>query len=321
MKRILILITAATLACATPQRGSFEPAGSPLAEKSKTVIFIHGMFMVPASWDGFRKQFEAKGYKTIAPAWPLHEGSAADLRKAHPDKALGALKLEDVIEHYRKIIREQKEKPILVGHSMGGLIVQILMQEGLGAAGIAIDSAPPRGLISLKFSFLKSNWGVISPFADKHEPILLTQDQFNYAFVHTLPESEQTSIYQTYVVPESRLVGNGPTTDAAAVDFDKQRLPLLLIAGENDHIIPASLNYSNFQKYQDSKSRTEFRMFEGRTHWIAGQKGFEEVAEYSIDWLARNSQKYCMKLEMHFRPPFAIAGIVAVQHEIADARR
>ncbi len=289
MKKVLIILAATVLACSTPQRGSFAPSGAAVAEKSKTVIFIHGMFMVPASWEAWRKHFEARGYRTLAPAWPQHEGAPADLRKAHPNKALGALKLEDVLAHYRKIIREEKQKPILIGHSMGGLIVQILMQEGLGAAGIALDSAPPKGLISLKFSFLKSNWGVISPFADKEEPILLTQDQFNYAFVHSLSEAEQKEIYDAHVVPESRLVGNGPTTDAAAIDFDRARLPLLLIAGEEDHIIPASLNFSNFQKYESSKSRTEFRMFPGRTHWIAGQKGWEEVADFVLDWLKQNS--------------------------------
>jgi len=274
--------------CSTPPAARFEPVGASATAKTKTVIFVHGMFMAPASWDGWRKHFEAKGYKTLAPAWPSHEGTPAELRASHPNKQLGALKLEDVLELYRKVIKDQKEKPILIGHSMGGLIVQLLMQEGLGAAGVAIDSAPPKGLISLRWSFLKSNWGVISPFADKSEPILLTQEQFNYAFVHTLSEGEQKAVYDSYVVPESRMVGNGPTTDVAAIDFSKRRLPLLMIAGEQDHIIPPSLNFSNFKKYEDSHSRTEFRMFDGRTHWIAGQKGWEEVADFVIDWLKRN---------------------------------
>ncbi|MCE9597953.1 MAG: alpha/beta hydrolase [Spirochaetia bacterium] len=276
------------LQCSTPGQGRFEPQGSARISKSKTVVFVHGMFMTPASWADWQKYFEAKGYKTLAPAWPLHEGKPADLRAAHPNPELARLKLDDVVESYRKVIREQKEKPILIGHSMGGLVVQLLMQEGLGAAGIAIDSAPPQGLISLKFSFLKSNWGVISPFANKEEPLLLTPEQFNYAFVNTQPEAEQKAVYDSFVVPESRLVGNGPTTDVAKIDFSKPRPPLLIIAGEEDHIVPASLNYSNFQKYEPSPSRTEFRLFKARTHWIAGQKGWEEVADFVLDWINRN---------------------------------
>lgn len=283
-----LILTLFVAACSTPGQARFEPQGAQTVAKTKTVIFIHGMFMTPASWANWQKYFESRGYKTLAPAWPYHEGKPSDQRASHPNAQLGKLTLDDVLESYRKVIREQKEKPILIGHSMGGLIVQLLMQEGLGAAGIAIDSAPPKGLISLKFSFLKSNWGVISPFANKEEPLLLSPEQFNYAFVHTLTESEQKSVYDSFVVPESRLVGNGPTTDTAAIDFSKGRLPLLMIAGELDHITPASMNYSNFQKYESSPSKTEFRMFNGRTHWIAGQKGWEEVADFVLEWINRN---------------------------------
>lgn len=283
-----LILALAFVNCTTPGQGRFEPQGAATIQKTKTVIFVHGMFMTPASWAHWQKYFESRGYKTLAPAWPYHEGKPSDLRAAHPNAQLGKLKLDDVLESYRKVIREQKEKPILIGHSMGGLIVQLLTQEGLAAAGIAIDSAPPKGLISLKYSFLKSNWGVISPFANKEEPLLFTQEQFNYAFVHTLPEAEQKAVYDAFVVPESRLVGNGPTTDVAAIDYTKARSPLLLIAGEMDHITPASMNYSNFQKYETSPSRTEFQLFKGRTHWIAGQKGWEEVADFVLEWINRN---------------------------------
>lgn len=246
------------------------------------------MYMIPSSWDGWRKYFEARHYKTLAPAWPCHQGTAAELREAHPNEELGAVEMEDLLEMYRKIIKDQKEKPILVGHSMGGLIVQLLMEEGLGAAGVAIDSAPPKGLISLRFSFLKSYWPVNRPLADPSKPILLTKRQFNYAFVHTLAGDEQEAVYEKFVVPDSRRVGRGPQTDDGIVDYCKPRRPLLIISGKEDHIIPSALNYSNFKKYEDSPSRTEFRMFDGRTHWIVRQEGWEEVAAFVEDWLARN---------------------------------
>jgi pimeloyl-ACP methyl ester carboxylesterase len=145
--------------------------------KSKTVVFVHGMFMTPLAWEKWEAHFAAKGYKTLAPAWPLHDLPIEDQRKNHPNPKLGELTLDTVLSHYRQVLKGLDEKPILVGHSMGGLIVQILLAEGLGAAGIAIDSAPPKGVISLKYSFLKSNWPVISPSAKVSEPFFLPQNR------------------------------------------------------------------------------------------------------------------------------------------------
>jgi pimeloyl-ACP methyl ester carboxylesterase len=254
--------------------------------KSKTIIFIHGMFMTPASWIKWEEYFKSKGYKTFAPAWPIgHTGSASELRKKHPDKELGKLDLETVAKHYETIIKEQKEKPILIGHSMGGLVVQLLMQKNLAEAGIAVNSAPPKGIISLKWSFLKSNWAVISPFANKEEPYLMDQEAFNYAFVHTLPETEQKAVYESNVVPESRLVGNGPDSEQGKVDFTKKKEPLLFIAGAEDRIIPSSLNEQNFKAYTINSSPTTFKEFPSRTHYIIGQKGYEEITDFILNWL------------------------------------
>lgn len=255
------------------------------AAPTKTAVFVHGMFMTPLCWEHWTKHFEQRGYKTHAPAWPEHDAPIEEQRKRHPSAALGALTLDQVLEHYRKVLRALDEKPILVGHSMGGLIVQRLIEEGLGAAGVAIDSAPPKGVISLKYSFLKSNWGAISPTAKLDEPISLTFEQFQYAFVHTLPPAEQQAAYERYVVPESRRVAKGPTTEAAALHYERPRPPLLLLAGAEDHIIPASLNHANFQKYQNTPAIIDFHEFQSRTHWIIAQKGWQEVADYALDWI------------------------------------
>ena len=171
---------------------------------------------------------------------------------------------------------------------MGGLIVQILLSEGLGAAGIAIDSAPPKGVISLKYSFLKSNWPVLSPSAKVSEPFYPTRQNFDYSFSNCVPNAEQQAAYERFAVPESRRVGKGPTTDAAKINFSTARPPLLLVAGSLDHIIPASLNRSNYDKYERSPSITDFREFEGRCHFIIGQNGWEEVADYVLDWIGKN---------------------------------
>jgi len=253
---------------------------------SKTIVFIHGMFVTPTSWKKWQQYFEARGYRTLAPAWPEHEPPAAAQRARHPNGALARLELADLVEHYRKIVRGLDEKPILIGHSMGGLIVQLLLQEDLGVAGIAIDSAPPKGVITLAWSFLKSNWPAINPFASKNKPIYLDEKSFHYAFTNTLSEEQSRAAWNAEVVPESRRVGKGPTTAAAQIDFARPRPPLLMIAGEKDHIVPAALNQKNFARYQ-GPSITELRTFSGRDHWIIASDGWQEVADYVRGWIEK----------------------------------
>lgn len=257
------------------------------ADKSSLVVFVHGMFMTPLCWEHWESHYRSRGLRTLAPPWPEHESSIDAQRGAHPNAKLGAVTLEQLVQHYRSILLAQDEKPFLVGHSLGGLLVQLLVSEGLARAGVAIDSAPPQGVISLKWSFLKSNWPAINPFAREADPIALSFEQFQYAFVNGLPPDEQKAAYSRYAVPESRRVGKGPTTAAAAIDFARPRPPLLFIAGSEDHIIPASLNRRNHAKYRASGSVTDFKEFAGRTHFIIGQRGWEEVADYALDWLMR----------------------------------
>ncbi|MFO0615716.1 MAG: alpha/beta hydrolase [Polyangiaceae bacterium] len=254
---------------------------------SASIVFIHGMFVTPACWEEWVARFEGKGYRCSAPAWPLHERPVAEQRAKHPDPELGALSIPALVEHFARIIEGLGEPPILVGHSMGGLLVQLLVQRGLAKAGVAIDSAPPKGVASFKWSFLRSNWPVISPFVSKHKPFFMSFEQFVYTFVHTLPPDEQRAAYERHVVPESRIVGRGTLSDAAAIDFDRPHAPLLFVAGELDRIIPASLNRSNHARYKDAGSITELVEFPGRTHYIIGQPGWTEVADHVEAWLAR----------------------------------
>jgi pimeloyl-ACP methyl ester carboxylesterase len=247
----------------------------------KNVVFIHGMFMTHRCWDGWVRRFAARGWQTQAPPWPLHEDEPSVIRARHPDAALGALTLDAVVAHYAQLLEPMAEKPFLVGHSMGGLVTQLLLSKKLGAGGVAVDSAPPKGVISLKWSFLKSNWPVIT--GKKDQSFLPSLEQFRYAFAHTLPLDDVRRIYDAEVVPESRRVGNGPTTDAAKIDFAAQTWPLLFISGGDDHIIPASLNRSNFKKYPKS----ELKEFPGRVHYTLSQTGWEEVCDYAIDWLEK----------------------------------
>ena len=292
-KHLLALVSACALlalsGCASPQSIESKRApGVARIPQTRTVVFVHGMFMTPLCWADWEKHFQARGFTTIAPAWPEHNKPLDEQRRAHPSAKLAKLTLYDVLELYRAEIKRLPEPPILIGHSMGGLIVQLLLSEGLGAAGIAVDSAPPKGVISLKYSFLKSNWPMINPSAKLDEPIHLGVDAFRYAFANTRPPSEQEAAYARFVVPESRRIGKGPTTDDAAIDFGRARAPLLFIAGSEDHIIPASLNRKNLGRYESTPAITDFREFAGRDHLLIAEEGWQELADYVLAWLDKN---------------------------------
>jgi pimeloyl-ACP methyl ester carboxylesterase len=252
--------------------------------KPRTIVFIHGMYMTPLCWEKWIDTFDAKGFKSIAPPWPGHNGPVQELRR-RPDPELGNLSLSQVVDFYSDFIRGLDQKPILIGHSMGGLVVQCLLQNETAAAGVAIDSAPPMGVLSARWSFLKSNWPHINPFAPLGQPVEMTFERFQYAFANTLSPGEQQAAYERYVVPESRRVPRESLI--TRVDFRKSHPPLLLIAGESDNIIPASLVKANHRRYKPSPSITDFKEFSGRTHMIIGQAGWEEIATYILAWLGK----------------------------------
>lgn len=252
----------------------------------KTIIFIHGLFMNPKSWDQWLAFFTEKGYVCHAPAYPYHEGEPLALRSSI-DPRLGQLTLADCVEYLLRYIDslDLQEKPILIGHSMGGLIVQKLIEMGKGSMGVCIDSAPPRGIKSYKWSFLRANLPVVNPlmgnsvFAPSHA-------WFRYAFCHTMTHADARRAFDEYVVSESRNIPRSSDKDAGTIDFNKSHAPLLFIAGEKDHIIPSSLNKKNFAAYSTESGKTDFKVFPGRTHFICGQKDWEEVATFIASWLA-----------------------------------
>ncbi len=254
---------------------------------TKTVVFIHGLYMTPLCWEEWVKRFETKGYRCLAPAYPGREGKLIQELQT-PDASLGKLTLSAIVEHLTQQIKKLDEKPILIGHSMGALITQLLLNRDLAFAGIAIDSAPPSGVFTTTFSFLKANWGHITPFANQNSPVVMGFERFQYAFVNDMQLNEQRAAFEKYVVPESRLIPR-ESLFGAKIDFKKPHAPLLLIAGGNDNIIPPDLNQKNYNRYKNSNSATDFKEFPGRNHFIIGQKGWQEVADYCIEWLARVS--------------------------------
>jgi pimeloyl-ACP methyl ester carboxylesterase len=252
-----------------------------------TIVFVHGMYMTPACWDSWRKRLGAQGYECLAPAWPGRDRSVADLRRDAESGSLAKLSLSDVIERHASLIAALPRKPIVIGHSMGGLVAQLLLQRGLVAAAVAVSSAPPQGVLALSWPFLKANWGHANPFVSKSRPVAMSFERFQYCFTNGLPLAQQRAAYETYVVPESRRVPAESLTATAHVDFRKPGAPLLMIAGADDHLIPAALNRANYRKYQRPGSVTELLEFAGRTHFIIGQDGWEEVADATTTWLER----------------------------------
>lgn len=252
---------------------------------SKTVLFITGNFVSNIGWNEWKAYFEGKGYTTLAPAWPHKDAPAAELRQKHPDRNIASLRLNQVVDHFAAIIQSLPEQPILIGHSMGGLITQILINRGLGAAGIAIHSVPPQGIIATKFSFYKATWGPLGFFTSANKPFLMSFSQWQYAFTNGMNLKEQVESYAQNVIPESKRISRDGLTSAAKIDFKKAHAPLLFVAGTEDNIMPAAVNYSNFKKYDTPDSVTEFKEFAGRNHFVLGQPSWKENADYILEWL------------------------------------
>ncbi|HET9250751.1 MAG TPA: alpha/beta hydrolase [Candidatus Eisenbacteria bacterium] len=249
-----------------------------------TIVLVHGNFVTKRSWDGWVRRYEAKGHRCLAIEYPLRDEPVEVLRKRHPDPATGRLTLGEVLEHHLKILRALPEKPIVMGHSFGGFLTQLLVQRDVAAAAVAIDSVPPAGVPPIQLSALRSLWPVFNPLKPRTEPYLMSFKEFQYAFVHTLPLDEQRRAYDKEVVPESRVLASGALSPLGRVDFQRDRAPLLFIAGEVDHIMPARLNRTNYERYRSSPAITEFKEFPGRTHYLIAEPRWEEVADFALDW-------------------------------------
>lgn len=245
-----------------------------------TIVFIHGMYMNGSSWDPWVAAAKKRGFESIAPSWPFHDGTPAELRRAVPD-GLGKLTFGEVVAHLKSVIDGLPGRPVLVGHSIGGLVVQKLLSDGYGAAGVSISSAPPQGLISFDPVFFKANWPHANPFAG-NGPILMTEERFHFTFCNTMTRDESDAAFEQYVVPESRNVPRSTLTKQAKVDFKADHAPLLMIAGDTDHLIPVALVRANVARY---RKPVELREFANRSHFICNQAGWEEVATSAFDWI------------------------------------
>jgi len=259
-----------------------------------TIVLVHGLWMTALSWENWVKRYEDRGFRVIARSWPGMEEDIDALRR--DPSQVATLGITEIVEHYEEIIENLDHPPVIMGHSFGGLMTQILLDRGFGAAGVAISSAAAKGVLLLPFSTLKVVAPALGNPFNVHRAVPLSAEQFHYAFTNNLSKEESLTVYQRYAVPgpdhvlfQAGLANFNPHA-ATTVDFqNNDRAPLLMIAGEYDHISPPSVVEANTKLYCKSSAVTEYSLFPGRTHYILGQQGWEEVADYALDWALRNA--------------------------------
>lgn len=255
---------------------------------STTILFITGAYVSHACWDSWQTFFQAKGFNTMAPPWPGKDSDTATLRQRHPDAKLAAVSMDDVVCHYEKIIRQLPEKPIVIGHSFGGLFAQILLNRGFAAAAVAIHAVPPQGIIPYEFDFYRSNYATLGILPFTNSPYLMPFSKWQYVFTNGLPKEQQRASYEELVIPESRRAARGGLTKAAYVDFKKPHPPLLMMAGTEDHCIPEHLCRRVFKSYRDESSVKEY-VVNHRNHYVLGLPSWQDDAHYIHEWLRRQS--------------------------------
>jgi alpha-beta hydrolase superfamily lysophospholipase len=259
------------------------------AKPTDSIVLIHGLWMTPLSWEHWVERYSSRGYKVLAPAWPGMDGDIEQLR-ADPS-AIEHLAIEEIVDHYEAIVGGLDAPPIIMGHSFGGAFTEILLDRGLGAAGVAIDAAAVKGITKLPFSTLKSGFPVLKSPTNKHHAVALTFDEFHYAFTNTMTDDEARAAFERYAAPgpgrvlwEGAFANFNPRTPLR-VDFkNPDRAPLLLIAGGSDHVVPAAVDEQASKRFAKGEALTEYKEFPGRSHFTIGQAGWEEVADYALRW-------------------------------------
>jgi pimeloyl-ACP methyl ester carboxylesterase len=262
-----------------------------MAESTRgPLMFIHGAWLSSGSWDTFAVYFSERGFDVSAPEWPRKDGGVAELRDATDDiKGLG---IEEIVDHYASEIEKLDEPPVLVGHSFGGLFVELLLDRGLGRAGVALSPAPPKGILVLPFSSLKAAAPALAHPSKWHGAVPLTLEEFTYGFVNTFSPDEAKAAYEAYAVPETGQIfyeagfANFHLHPPTEVRFKSDdRAPLLIVGAEKDNTVPASLSHKQAKKYEQSSARTDYLEFAGRPHLMMVGDGWEEIAAAVDDWL------------------------------------
>ena len=254
------------------------------------VVFIPGLWMHGTSWTRWVERFAGAGYRPVARSWP---GVSATVEETRANPASGAgYGIAEIADHYARTIAGLERAPILVGHSFGGLIVQNLLGRGIAAAGVAIDAAPIKGVLALPFSTLRSAFPVLRNPANRRRAVALTAAQFRYGFGNAVSAAESAALYARWAIPgpgrplfQAAFANFTPHSAAAVSTANGARGPLLLIAGEHDHIVPPAVTRGTLRQYRRSPAVTELRMMSGRGHSLTIDSGWVEVADLVLAWL------------------------------------
>jgi pimeloyl-ACP methyl ester carboxylesterase len=256
---------------------------------SKTIMLVHGAYVTPDCWAQFRKFYEDRGHTVVVPAWPYFDRSVAELQRGS-DPRIAALTIKDLVEHFDKLIRALPEPPILIGHSFGGLIVQMLLDRGLGAAGVAIDAGPPRGVLP-SLRAIRSALPVLLAWRGWSRILTMSLKSFSTTFANTLPPYQMKATYERYIVPvPGRIFFQAALGLGNGVNFkNPKRPPLLLIAAAQDRTSTSSMVRAMHRKHKLAPSRTDIFEFPNFSHWLIAEPGWEEVAEKALKWAEANA--------------------------------
>jgi pimeloyl-ACP methyl ester carboxylesterase len=262
-----------------------------------TVVLVHGLWMTPRSWEDWVAHYEAKGFTVIAPAYPGFEIEVEALRE-NPD-VIANLTVPETVDHLAGVIEALDEPPIIMGHSFGGTLTQLLLARGLGCSAVVVDSAPTEGVRVNPPSQVKSLFPVLKNPANRHRAAGFTPEEFHYSFTNTLSREESDKVYETYHIPAPGnwvwaygLIANfKPGHQETWVDYaNDDRAPLLFITGGADNIMPPSVNKSNAKHYAKSAALTEVFEFPGRSHWTCAEPGWEAVADRALEWAVAHAR-------------------------------
>jgi non-heme chloroperoxidase len=256
------------------------------------VVFVHGLWLLPSSWDRWAAVFEEAGFTALTPGWP-DDPETVEEANAHPE-VLAHKTVGQVADHFEEIIRGLERKPAVIGHSFGGLLTQILAGRGLAAVSVAIDPAPFRGVLPLPISSLKSARPVLGNPANRNRAVPLTYEQFRYGFANAVSEEEAKELYENYAVPapgaplfQAATANLNPWTEAKVDSKNPARGPLLIISGEKDHTVPWAIANASYKKQKRNEGVTEIVEIPDRGHALTVDSGWREVADKALEFVRR----------------------------------
>ena len=248
---------------------------------SSPVVFVHGLFTTPRIWEDWLPRFADRGYHGLAPAWPGYERPPAELRAAGPDPALARVTFADLVAQFAAAIEALGADAVVVGHGIGGLVAQVLVNRGVVAAGVALHSASPRAI----FPVSRRAWRLFGGRAAASSSLALSFEDFSAFIGNALPPDQQAAVFDRYIAPGAPRVAREARSAGASIDFAKPHPPLLLTAGVLDRAVPPRLAFDDFSRYRQRGAITDFRAFDGRGHMAVVEPGWEEIADLVVHWL------------------------------------